>query len=434
MNASSRYTRSGDISWFTPDAFGLFIHFGIYSVAEIEASWPMKAFAAEDDTTGMAAKWPPNRYYDLASQFTAADYDPVHWASVAKEAGCRYAVLGTKHHDGFCLWPTATKTLHAGNIGPKKDLVGPYVEAFRDAGLKVGLYLSLIDWEDPDFTALPASTRFSSPVRPHEFDPARWNRFLQRLFTQVRELLTNYGKIDLIWFDVPGWGGDIWHADELKMMMLEIQPHIICNDRLPGCGDFTSPEQQIPLDAPAGPWETCMTLNESWGYHPDPSKYKPARTLVRNLCEIRSRGGNLLLNVGPDSRGQFPETACERLREMGSWLKKSAKSIYETSSGVDYRHFWGPTTRKGNVLYCHLPAVPDPYFELRGIADDPIRVFLLQTGEELPFERKSQRICINCEGVELDPICSTVAVEFQSPPAILEYASTVFTQRGQLLW
>lgn len=434
MNASPRYTCSGDVSWFSRDAFGLFVHFGIYSVAGIEASWPMKAFSAEDDEGGDAEKWTPERYYGLAPQFDAADYDPVHWASVAKAAGCRYAVLGTKHHDGFCLWPTETKELHAGNVGPKRDLVGPYVEAFREAGLKVGLYLSLIDWEDPDFTAMPASARFSSPLRPTEFDPDRWNQFLKRVFTQVRELLTNYGKIDLFWFDVPGWGGDIWHADELKVMMLGLQPHIICNDRLPGCGDFVTPEQQIPLDPIPGPWETCMTTNENWGYHPDPAKYKSAQTLVRNLSEIRSLGGNLLLNVGPDGHGRFPEMACERLREVGAWLEKSGDAIYGASRGIDYRHFWGPSTRKGNTLYCHLFAIPSEDFELRGISDDPVRVYLLQSGEDLAFERKSQRIRILCEGVTFDSLGPIVAVEFAAPPCLLEMTSTVFTSRGKALW
>ena len=394
----------------------------------------MKAFSAEDDSNGGAERWSPERYYALASQFDASDYDPVRWANVAKAAGCRYAVLGTKHHDGYCLWPTKTKELHAGNIGPKRDLVGPYVEAFRQAGLKVGLYLSLVDWEDPDFTALPASVRFSSPVRPQDFDPARWNRFLQRVFTQVRELLTNYGKIDLFWFDVPGWGGDIWHADELKMMMLGLQPHIICNDRLPGCGDFVTPEQQIPLDPISGPWETCMTTNENWGFHPDAAKYKSARTLVQNLCEIRSLGGNLLLNVGPDGRGRFPETACERLEELGGWLARSGDAIYGASSGIGTRHFWGPSTRQGNTLYCHLPAWPTPDFDLRGISDDPVRVYLLQSGEDLKFQRVNQRIRICCAGITPDPISSTVAVEFVTPPSLLEMTSTVFTSRGKPLW
>jgi alpha-L-fucosidase len=433
MNASPRYTRSGDTSWFSPDAFGLFIHFGIYSVAEIDCSWPMKAFKAEDGAAGSAQKWSPEKYYALAPQFTAENYDPVAWAKVAKDAGYKYAVLGTKHHDGYCLWPTKTKELHAGNVGPKRDLVGPYVEAFRNAGLKVGLYISLIDWEDPDFASMPASQRFSSPVHPVQFDPARWNRFLQKTFKQVEELLTNYGKIDVMWFDVPGWGGDIWHADELKMMMLQLQPHIICNDRLPGCGDFTTPEQQIPVDPIESPWETCITTNENWSYE-SKSPYKTSRSLIQNLCEIRSLGGNLLLNVGPNSKGEFPAIACERLAEVGRWLRLSGESIYGASRGLDYKYFWGPSTRKENTLYCHLPCVPDSSFELRGIADDPVRVYLLQTGQPLAFQRKHQRIVISCEGATFDPLCSTVAVEFSAPPAALHFASSVFSSRGKPLW
>jgi alpha-L-fucosidase len=434
MNASPRYTRSADPTWFQDSAFGLFVHFGIYSSAGIEASWPMKAFRSEDDTSGAADAWPPERYYALADQFTCEDYNPSAWAEAARAAGCRYAVLGAMHHDGFCLWPTRTKTFHSVNIGPRRDLVREYVTAFRAAGLKVGIYLSLIDWEDPDFVALPASVRFSSPVRPATFDPVRWNAFLGRKFEQVRELLTDYGHIDLLWFDVPGWGGDIWHADEMKMMMLTMQPHILCNDRLPGCGDFITPEQQIPLEPLDSIWETCLTTNENWGYHPDPSKYKSAKQLLRWLCEIRSLGGNLLLNVGPDARGRFPAPALDLLGEIGSWLERSGESIYGASRGLDAKYFWGPSTVKGDTLYCHLPGRPDSTFELRGIADDPIRVRLLQTGEDLPFRRESGRIVIDCGACHFDPLLSTVAVEFARPPAALCFTSTVFHTRGKPLW
>ncbi len=436
MNASKRYTTTAaDMSWFNRDALGLFIHFGINSVPGIEPSWPMKAFGAEDAEADSAEKWTPERYYALAEQFTVDQYDPEKWVAVAKQGGFRYAVLGTMHHDGYCLWPTKTKELHSGNVGPKRDIVGPFVETFRKAGLKVGLYLSLIDWEDPDFVSMPASFRFSSPVHPYkDFDPDRWNKFLRRKFAQVRELLTNYGKIDIMWFDVPGWGSDIWYADEMKMMMLELQPHIICNDRLPGVGDFVTPEQQIPVDPVEGLWETNMTSNESWGFHPDPSRYKSVRDIVRNLCEIRSKGGNLLLNVSPDSHGVFPEIACDRFRGLGDWLSVSGDSIYGSEPGVSCRHFWGPSTRRGNTLYCHLPAMPDPDFELRGIAEDPVRVYLLQNGAPLPFRRRCHRIVIDCSGQKLDPRGATVAVEFATPPSSLEFTNTVFTKRGLPLW
>jgi alpha-L-fucosidase len=177
-----------------------------------------------------------------------------------------------------------------------------------------------------------------------------------------------------------------------------------------------------------------MTTNETWGYHPDPARYKSARSLVRALCEIRSLGGNLLLNVGPDCEARFPDMACQRLREVGEWLRKSGEAIYGASRGLDYRHFWGPSTRKGNTLYCHLPAIPNPDFELRGIADDPCRVYLLQSGEDLPFRRLANRIVIDCADKTLDPFCPTVAVEFAAPPASLQFSSTVFTSRGERLW
>jgi alpha-L-fucosidase len=177
-----------------------------------------------------------------------------------------------------------------------------------------------------------------------------------------------------------------------------------------------------------------MTCNESWSYHPDAEKYKPTRDLVRKLCEIRSLGGNLLLNVGPDSRGRFPEPAVKRFLEIGEWLRRSGDSIYGAARGVDYLHYWGPSTRNGNTLYCHLLTRPDPELELRGIASDPERVFVLQTGQVLPFQRVSNRIVIDFAACEFDPLCTTVALAFSEAPASLQFASTVFTTRGPALW
>lgn len=430
----SRYVHSGNIEWFKNGAFGLFVHWGIYSVAGITESWCMKKMASEDDPDGIASGWRVDKYEALAPDFTAESYDPVKWAKAAKAAGMKYAVLTTKHHDGYCLFDTKTKDFNSVKIGPHRDLVAEYVEAFRNEGLKVGLYFSLIDWHDEDFCSIPASLRFSSPKYKHRFEPSAWMRFQERMFEQVRELLTNYGKIDLMFFDVPGWGSNRWCSEELKMMMLELQPELICNDRLPGVGDYTTPEQQIPLEASQELWETCMTMNHQWSYSYDESRYKTTARLIHNLAEIRSKGGNLLLNVGPKSDGTFPIPAVERLEQIGEWMRHSGESISGAEVGISPYHFYGPTTHKGNTLYCHLFDLPQDSVAIRGIIDKPKRVFLLKDGSELEFMVENKTIFFDVPAEACDKYDTVVAVEFEDVPRKAEFSSTVFAEAGKRLW
>lgn len=437
---ASRYVHSGNTDWFQDAGFGLFLHWGIYSVAGIVESWSMKQMASEDDPEiegrpGKKARgWSVDDYEALAPDFRALKYDPRHWAETARSAGMQYAVLTTKHHDGFCLWDTKTKEFNSVQIGPCRDLVGPYVEAMREAGIKVGLYFSLIDWQDEDFCAMPASRRFSSPKYPHRFEPQAWNRFLERMFAQVRELLTNYGQIDLFFFDVPGWGGERWCAEELKMMMLDLQPGIICNDRLPGMGDYTTPEQQVPFEPLEGLWESCMTMNHQWSWSPDQSRYKSAVRLLRTLVDVRFKGGNLLLNVGPAADGLFPEPATERLKALAEWMGHSGESIHGVRRGLPPWHFYGPTTRKGNTLYCHVFDPPGDAVVLSGIADMPVSVRLLRTGEEIAFGSENKRIVMELPTEKCDPLDTVLAVDFERPPRRTLFCSTVFADAGEALW
>ncbi len=430
----SRYVHSGNTQWFQDDAFGLFLHWGIYSVSGITESWCMKKMASEDDPNCIASGWPVEKYEALAPNFKAENYDPVKWAKAAKAAGMKYAVLTTKHHDGFCLFDTKTKDFNSVKIGPKRDLVAPYVEAFRNEGLKVGLYFSLIDWFDRDCCSIPASVRFSSPKYKHRFEPLAWMRFQERMFEQVRELLTNYGKIDLMFFDVPGWGAQRWCSEELKMMMLELQPHIICNDRLPGVGDYITPEQQIPLEPLDGIWETCMTMNHQWSYAADESRYKSVARLIRNLVEIRSKGGNLLLNVGPKSDGTFPTPAIERLDHIGNWMRQNGESIYGAGAGINPNHCYCPTTHKGNTLYCHLFDIPRDSFTIGGTIDVPRRVYLLKDRSELKFRIDCKTIHIDVPVSICDKYDTVIAVEFDDVPRKADFTSTVFLSAGKKLW
>lgn len=431
---ANRYTRSGNTQWFQDAGFGLFLHWGIYSVAGIVESWSMKHMGSEDDVDPKAKGWSVSDYEALAPRFKAENYDPAQWAAQAVRAGMKYAVLTTKHHDGFCMWNTSTRDFNSVKIGPKRDLVADYTEACRHAGLKVGLYFSLVDWYDEDFAAMPASLRFSSPKYSQRFDPAGWNRFLGRMFAQVRELLSNYGKIDIFWFDVPGWAGERWCAEELKMMMLELQPGIICNDRLPDMGDFVTPEQQIPLEPLEGVWETCLTMNHQWSWSPIESTYKSAGQLLRHLVDIRSKGGSLLLNVGPKSDGTFPQPAVDRLETIGRWMKHSGGSIHGCGGGISRWHFPGPTTRKVNTLFLHVFDRPSEPVALSGIMDKPVSVRLLRTGEALTWKMEGRSLLMDLPAEACSEMNTVVAVEYAEPPRRVQFTSTVFAEGGPRLW
>jgi alpha-L-fucosidase len=396
-----------EAQWFKGAGFGLFMHWGPYSLKGIEASWPLMTHSHQHTDV--------NEYEALGDQFKPDKYDPEEWAQLAKAAGMRYAVLTSKHHDGYCLFDTKTTDYCAAKTGPGRDLIRPYVEAFRSAGLKIGFYFSLIDWHDPDFATIPIRRSIASP-KPYKHDPARWNDFMVRSYEQARELVTNYGRIDLMWFDVAGWGADRWHSSEYKTMLLNIQPHLVVNNRLPGQGDYTTPEQNIPARPPDDWWETCMTMNNQWGYHPDPRQYKSSRRLVRILSEVVSKGGNLLLNVGPKPDGTFPHEAVQRLKDMGQWMEHSAEAIHDTLPGPHPSCFYGPMTRRGKILYLHVFDPPLDGIDIRGISGDVAGARLLETGESLPVRRQLGRIVVDLPAEKCDEFNTVVALEFKEEP------------------
>jgi alpha-L-fucosidase len=303
----------------------------------------------------------------------------------------RYAVLTAKHHDGFALWPTEQTDWSISRTRYQGDLVAEFVEAARAEGLRVGLYFSLCDWHHPDYPA------FRDEDRPYFFrylgrrpSPEAWERYLGVVFGQLEELLTRYGPVDLLWFDGQ-WerSRDEWRADDLAAHVRALQPGILVNDRLPGQGDFETPEQALPTSAsstPARPWETCMTMNRSWGWCPDDTDYKRARQLVHTLCEVAGRGGNLLLNVGPRSDGSLPEEQVSRLDTIAGWMAGNGEAIHSTTPGLEPWQFYGPTTRAGERVFLHLLYRPYDTVTVRGLALDQVRVVRhLATGKELDW-------------------------------------------------
>ncbi|RJL32797.1 alpha-L-fucosidase [Bailinhaonella thermotolerans] len=353
------------MSWFTEARFGLFLHWGLYSLAA-RHEW-VKSYERLDD-----------EHYDRYFRHFDPDlYDPEAWAEEAANAGMRYVVVTTKHHEGFCLWDSALTDYKATRTPYGRDLLAPLVEAFRRRGMRIGFYHSLLDWHHPEFPVdLYHPQRDDEETRAAPRDVRKYADYLHG---QVRELLTGYGPVDLMWFDFsyPGRGlgakgRDEWRSRELFDLVKELQPGIMINNRLDlGSGDFTTPEQVMPQGGTTGgvPWESCQTLNGSWGHDRDNLDWKPADLLIRMLVDNVSKGGNMLLNVGPDGRGRFGPRAVGRLREIGDWMSLHSRSIHGAGAAPgltpppDCRY-----TLRGDRLYLHLFAWPLKHVHLDGLA------------------------------------------------------------------
>ncbi len=379
---------SGDTSWFVHDRFGMFIHWGIYSSAA-RHEWIKNYERIKDEDY--------QKYFD---HFDPDLYNPEAWAQEAKNAGMKYFVITTKHHDGFCLWDSALTDYKAPNTPAKRDLLTPMVEAFRGQGLKTGFYHSLIDWHHPQFTVDGLNPR-RDDVEYREANRDRdMQKYVEYLHGQTRELLTKFGKIDVMWFDFSypqadyGWskgkGKDDWQSEKLLKLVRELQPHIVLDDRLdlPAGWDVKTPEQYQPrewpqVDGKPVVWEACQTFNGSWGYHRDNQNWRSVDELVRTLIDTVSKGGNLLLNVGPNARGEFEPNALERLRGMGEWMRLHSRAIY----GCTQSDFTAPTdcrfTQNGKRLYLHLLAWPYKHVHMEGFAGKVEYAQLLNDASEV---------------------------------------------------
>lgn len=375
--------------WFTQARLGMFVHWGLYSLAA-RHEWVMQR-----------EEIPVETYRKYFEHFDPDLYDPQEWAAAAKGAGMKYVVLTTKHHDGFCLWDSALTDYKATNTPYGKDLLEPYVQALRDSGLKVGFYHSVIDWHHPEFPIDGVHVERNNPQAAELNRTRDIAKYREYLHGQVRELLSNYGQIDYLFFDYsypndggsqfPGKGRADWGSADLVAMVRELQPGIIVNDRLDFPGDFVTPEQYQPAGALRSgdklvPWEACQTLNGSWGYDRDNLDYKSPDLLVRMLIDGVSKGGNLLLNVGPTARGEIDARAKDSLAEMGEWMRVHGRSIY----GAEASDFTPPSdvryTRRGNRLYVHLFAWPFQLLHLPGMAGKVRYAQLLNDASEVAMK------------------------------------------------
>ena len=396
----------GDTAWFMHDRFGMFIHFGLYSVAG-RHEW-MKHIECTTDEV----------YDKYLERFNPDLFDPKEWARQAKAAGMKYAVLTTKHHEGFCLFDSQYTDYKITNTPYGKDLVREYVEAFREAGIKVGLYYSLIDWHHPDFTI--------DWLHPRRFDPdaeeksARCNfaNYIEYMHNQVREIMTNYGKIDILWFDFsykkPGYGTldskekplpwmkgkakEEWQSERLIKMVRELQPGIIINNRADVEQDTVTPEQSQPVCWPRHKetgekmvWEVCQTFSGSWGYHRDEMTWKSPEMLIGLLINTVSRGGNLIMNVGPTGRGNFDARAVNALGVYEKWMKYNSASVYgctEAEGFEEPRDARLTMSEDGKRLYVHLMAYPFGKIAIKGLRGKIKNARFLHDGSELLYAEK----------------------------------------------
>ena len=399
--------------WFQGAGLGMFVHWDHASQQGLEVSWPLVGgvFALPKCQSVSV-----EQYHSSAATFDPVDFDAADLAARAKRAGMTYAVFTTKHHSGYSMFATELSEFRS-----RRDLVGEFVHAMRAEGLRVGLYYSLSDWSHPDY---PPFTEDDKPYRmgvtPPLPPPEQWDRYVEFLFGQVRELLTNYGRIDVMWFDGQ-WerSADMWRTGELAQMIRALQPGILINDRLPGQGNFTTPEQFVPPTAPPGPWETCMTMNHSWGYSPDDTDYKSARELVHTLCEVSGRGGNLLLNVSPTGSGALPPEQIERLDVMGLWMDRHRESVVGTEAGLEPWQFYGPTTRRGSRTYLHLLSRPYDTVTVRGLPVRRVKAVVdVATGTALEWRTRTGVI----ESLMPDP---PGELTIQVPEALVDEYATV---------
>jgi alpha-L-fucosidase len=383
--------RAQRMKWWHEARFGMFIHWGLYSVLG-RHEWVM-------ENEGI----PVTEYEQVALRFKPKPNAAREWARLAKQTGQKYMVMTTKHHEGFCHFDSKLTDYCAPKQGPGRDLVKEYVEAARAEGLRVGFYYSLMDWHHPDGAKCAT-------------DELARRRFVDYIHGQIRELLTNYGKIDILWYDV-AWPLDAkgWESDKMNEMVFQLQPEIIVNNRNKLDGDFATPEQRIQADQRA--WESCMTLNDSWGFNRGDDNWKSPKAVVKNLIACAHDTGNYLLNIGPRGDGSIPEESVRIFSSVGKWLARNGATIYQSEKCQPGRSNYASFTRKGNTLYMHVYYWPGETVSLGGLRNQVKSVRLFAGGQEVKFDQDNFRVRMTGlpEKAPDDPV-TTIAIECDGEP------------------
>lgn len=386
--------------WFRQARFGMFVHWGLYSIPG-QGEWirSHQCLSIED-------------YQPYFETFNPTKYQPRKWARAAKEAGMQYVVLTAKHHDGFCLFDSAYTDYKATNTPAGRDLVAEFVEAVREEGLRIGLYFSLIDWYHPDF---PKYKDLNHPMRGNPAfadEEINFDRYLDYMHKQVEEVVTKYGKLDILWFDYSyeDLFGEAWRASDLVKLVRKHQPDVIMDNRLETSGegfgsivtdtiteysgDFVSPEQLVPHEGIRNykgefvPWELCLTMNNNWSYNPTDHLYKSSATLIRKLVECVSKNGNMILNVGPTALGEINSESMAILKDFGQWMAAHSEAIYGNGYANLPKPEWGYYTKKGSTLYAHVLEQPIGPLALTGVEESRIKnMTFLHDGSEVKISK-----------------------------------------------
>ena len=382
------------IQWWRQAKFGMFIHWGLYSLLG-RHEWAM-------ELEGI----PVAEYEQLAKQFKPKPNAARDWAKLAKRAGMKYMVMTSKHHEGFCHFDSKLTNYCSPQQGPGRDLAKEYLEAARAEGLRCGFYYSLMDWHHPD------------GARCATDEQAR-RRFVDYIHGQIRELCTNYGKLDILWYDV-AWPLDAkgWESQKMNDMVLQLQPDIIVNNRNLLAGDFGTPEQEIVAEKVGRDWEACMTMNESWGYHKADDDWKTPKTIVRNLVSCARDGGNYLLNIGPKPDGSIPEESVKILSAVGAWMDKNGSTIYEAERCKVRESAFADFTRKGNTLYIHVYFWPGETVSIGGLQTKVKSAKLLANGKPVDFKQEEFRVQFTgLPAAAPDTPVTVIAVECEAEPS-----------------
>ncbi len=424
----------GDTAWFTQDRFGMFIHFGLYSMP------------ARHEWVKSVEKISEENYDKYFENFNPDMFDASQWAKKAKKSGMKYAILTAKHHEGFCMFDSAYTDYKSTACRASRDFVKEFTEAFRAEGLKVGIYYSLLDWHHPDYQIDIFHPRRSEADAQEQNKTRDMKVYREYVFNQVRELLTNYGKIDIIWFDftyptmdsirneynqfairdykewMPWTTSETWDSEGLVKMIREINPDIIINDRLGFPQDVRTPEQSLALEWPLykgtdekAVWESCQTFSGSWGYFRDEMSWKTPEALLRLLINCVSKGGNLIMNVGPTSRGYFDNRADKALKVYEEWMKYNSRSVYGcTMAEPEFEAPFGTLLTQScdeKRLYIHLIDYPFAPLTMKNLADKISYAQFLHDGSEVRYYNKPNNVvAFSIPGIKPDCVIPVIEI------------------------
>ena len=420
--AGYRGAPEASVRKFREARYGLFIHYGLSSFKGADLSWSRETHAFPDPGAGTI---PDGEYEAFARQFRMERFDADEWVRMARRAGMRYVIAVAKHHDGFHMWDTAHSDFKITNSPFGRDYLKEVAEACRKQDMPFGVYYSQRDWHHPDYQPLDPAVIEPTPAPPFwQARPGasrragpRHNRYIRYMHDTVRELMTGYGRIEVLWWDALWWGGmyhaDMWKSAEIEAVVRDLQPHILINNRASLPGDFDTPEQRLGMFQDGRPWESCISLGPHWAW--SPGEVKSTREIVRLLVGTASGDGNLLISTGARPDGSFDPAHVARLEEVGDWLERYGHSIYGTRGGPWKPGGWGGSTHSGSTAYLHVTEWPSGGLVLPDIDRSITEADLVTAKGAVSVQRGGGSIRISVPESARDPISTIIRFELAGP-------------------